>query len=95
MKTYLNKMKNNRYCKCKPRCYYLHRMDNEINRWKKSPDYRAFKLTYEYLQISEQFNWQTIWRPIRKADEVFWGIESKPRRKTVQTHENYLKICIT
>lgn len=85
-------MKNNRHCKCIPRCYYLHRMENEITRWKKSQDFKAFELTYTYLKINEQFNWQTIWRSIRKKDETLYGIESIPlRRKTQQTHVKFVK----
>ena len=70
-------MKNNRHCKCEKRCYYLHRAEQIIQKWKESQDYKAFKLTYEYLQINEAFHWQTDWRPIRKQTEQLWGTESK------------------
>lgn len=82
-------MKNNKHCKCIPRCYYLHRMENKIMKWKQSRDYRTFELTYEYLRIQEQFNWQTKWKSLREVDENLWGIASIPlRRKTHQTHVN-------
>ena len=76
-------MKNNRHCKCKPRCYYLHRekIEEKILKWKRSIDYKAFKSTYTYLRINEEFRWQTEWRQIWETNRAIWGIESKPLYK--------------
>ena len=92
MKSYKAKiMKNNRHCKCKRRCYYLHRAEKEILRWKRSIDYQAFKSTYTYLRINEEFHWQTDWKHIWISNRDKWGVESKSlynnkRNSTLKPH---------
>lgn len=71
-------MNKDKFCHHNPKCDYLHQNDDEIQKWKKSIDYKAFELTYEYFKINEKFRWETEWRHIRIKEDYIMGRESLP-----------------